>query len=281
MNRKALGLVLLASATSFVVASAALVPSTQTPSKQVVGTQNNVDEVLVDEVLVGATFTAGVWVLDKRPLTEVTTIDRPVDENPPEGTLTIIRPLENEVTTLDVIKADAPSADGTTTYFGRTEWYPEGSEKASSFNTLITLGGAGVKPTATFTRVDRNTMLVGSDNNALKITFTGKENKMLTAMVENVELGKVVMVVTAKGNWEIADASRFSRSLPALIAALSEEVGTKCDPSESQARSGAKSLCTPYAVKSLEYSCKHGNVTVKTECATGPGPAPGPPPGTP
>jgi hypothetical protein len=268
MNRKALGLVLLASATSFVVASAALVPSTQTPSKQVVGTQNNVDEVLVDEVLVGATFTAGVWVLDKRPLTEVTTIDRPVDENPPEGTLTIIRPLENEVTTLDVIKADAPSADGTTTYFGRTEWYPEGSEKASSFNTLITLGGAGVKPTATFTRVDRNTMLVGSDNNALKITFTGKENKMFTAMVENVELGKVVMVVTAKGNWEIADASRFSRSLPALVASLSAEVGTTCSPTYAAAFKIAEGGCKPNGVKNFDYTCDatNGNLTIKTVC---------------
>lgn len=246
MNRKALGLVLLASATSFVVASAALVPSTQVAAAQ-------------------SAFAKGDQSSLAKP---VDRFAKPGNNDAPFGTLTIVRPHDNEVTTLEIIKADAPGANGKTTYFGSTEWYPEGSEEASSFRTLITLDGAGVKPTATFTRVDRNTMLVGSDNNALKITFTGKESKMLTAVVENVQLGKVVMVVTAKGNWEIADASRFSRSLPALIAALSAEVGTKCDPSYADAFQAAQAGCKPNGVKNFEYNCDttNGSLIIRTVC---------------
>ena len=117
-----------------------------------------------------------------------------------------------------------------------------------------------------FTRIDANTMLVSMDKNVLKITFAGTEKKMLTAVVEDVTVGKVVMTVSAMGNWEIADASRFGRSLPALIAALSPQIGTACDPSYEQTRQAAKETCA--AIIKTTYTCVPHNVSTGFNCGS-------------
>jgi hypothetical protein len=253
MNRKALGLVLLTSAATFVAALAAdgqkpaTVQDAQTPA---VKAQQD-DE---GRFMFQSTTVDGKTVIERVPY---------LDTSAPAGTLIIARPLENEVTTLEVIRADALSDKGTTLLFGRTEWYTKAGNQ-SSYATLIELGGAGVNPAAAFTRVDANTMLVSMDKSVLKITFAGTEKKMLTAVVEDVTQGKVVMVVSAIGNWEIADTSRFGRSLPALIAALSPQIGTACDPSYEQTRQAAKETC-PAIIKTT-YTCTPGNVSTSFNC---------------